>query len=205
MTAPSRDVLGFSAVSHVRSATLVFGIVALAACDQPAITEAATPSPATVKAVAGSGASAAKRGEIPLVYFGINNVGSPFDPADGHDHSAQAKDKLVARTVVIEAGGAVQFQIDPFHRVNVYRAGTTFGDIDQSKLIDFVSGPVFIPDFVIDEPVGRVAQSPPFSFMLTQTWTTPPGTFSTPGRYFVMCSFFPHFAFNSMYGWVIVK
>ena len=92
------------------------------------------------------------------MYLGINNVGSPFDPADGHDHSSQAKDKLVARTVVIEAGGAVQFQIDPFHRVNVYRAGTTFGDIDQSKLIDFV-----------------------------------------------MCNFFPHYAFNSMYGWVIVK
>jgi hypothetical protein len=78
-------------------------------------------------------------------------------------------------------------------------------DIDLSKLVNFVSGPVFIPSFVIDEPVGRIAQNPPFSFNLLQTWTTPAGTFTTPGRYFVMCNFLPHFAANDMYGWVIVR
>ena len=34
---------------------------------------------------------------------------------------------LIPRTVVIAAGGQVEFEIDPFHRVNVYRAGTGSG------------------------------------------------------------------------------
>ena len=157
---------------------------------------------ATIRA---AGASAANQSEIPLVQFGINEHGSPFAPAAGHDHSSQAKDLLVPRTVVIDAGGQVQFAIDPFHRVNVYRPGTAPSDIDTSKLINFVSGPVFIPNFVIDDPSGRIAQSPPFQFAIDQTWTTPIGTFNTPGRYLVICSFLPHFVNNDMYGWVIVK
>ena len=112
---------------------------------------------------------------------------------------------LIPRTVVIPVGGQVTYQIDPFHRVNVYRAGTAPSDIDVSKLIDFVSGPVFIPNFVIDDPTNRIAQSPPFQFAIQQTWTTPLGTFNVPGRYLVMCSFLPHFAENDMYGWVIVQ
>ena len=107
--------------------------------------------------------------------------------------------------LVIDAGGQVQFAIDPFHRVNVYRPGTAPSDIDTSKLINFVSGPVFIPNFVIDDPSGRIAQSPPFQFAIDQTWTTPIGTFNTPGRYLVICNFLPHFVDNDMYGWVIVK
>lgn len=180
--------------------------LALAACDSPALTEAKSsnvpPSPVSVMA---AGVSAAKRGDIPVVNFGMNDHGSPFDPAAGHDHSSQAKDLLIPRTVVIDAGGQVQFQIDPFHRVNIYKVGTDASDIDVSKLINFSSGPVFIPNFVIDDPTNRIAQSPPFSFNLDQTWTTPVGTFNTPGRYFVMCSFLPHFVANDMYGWVIVR
>ena len=79
-----------------------------------------------------------------LVQFGLNNHGSPFDPAVAHDHSSQAKDALVPRTVVIDVGGSVEFEIDPFHRVNIYRAGTEADDIDLSKLINFSAGPVFI-------------------------------------------------------------
>ena len=109
------------------------------------------------------------------------------------------------RTVVIDVGGSVEFEIDPFHRVNIYRAGTEADDIDLSKLINFSAGPVFIPNFVIDDATNRIAQSPAFSFNLVQTWTTPAGTFNQPGRYFVMCSFLPHFAANDMYGWVIVR
>jgi hypothetical protein len=102
-------------------------------------------------------------------------------------------------------GGQVEFEIDPFHRVNIYKAGTSPDDIDVSKLIDFSSGPVFIPKFVIDDPNNRIVQGPAFNFAIEQTWTTPVGTFNTPGRYLVMCSFLPHFAANDMYGWVIVQ
>ena len=181
------------------------GTLLIAACDKAAVTEANTPTIAAVTAIRGADAKAAQNGDIPLVKFGMNEHGSPFDPAVGHDHSTQAKDLLVPRTVVISAGGRVQFEIDPFHRVNVYRAGTAPDDIDVSKLINFVSGPVFIPNFVIDDPTNRIAQSPPFQFAIDQTWTTPVGTFNTPGRYLVMCNFLPHFVANDMYGWVIVK
>lgn len=189
----------FSALPAV---TLTVTVVAFAACD-PAVTEAPV-APTIAKAAIGT-ARSARRGDVPLVLFGQNEHGSPFDPAVGHDHSSQAKDLLVPRTVVIDRGGQVEFEIDPFHRVNIYRVGTQPGDIDVSKLINFQSGPVFIPNFVIDDPVGRIAQGPAFQFAIEQTWVTPAGTFDQPGRYFVMCNFLPHFVANDMYGWIIVR
>jgi hypothetical protein len=186
-------------------ATLVAGTLLIAACDKAAVTEANTPTIAAVSAIRQADAKAAKSGDIPLVKFGMNEHGSPFPPAVGHDRSSQAQDLLIPRTVVIATGGQVEFEIDPFHRVNVYRAGTAPDDIDVSKLINFVSGPVFIPNFVIDDPTNRIAQSPPFQFAIEQTWTTPVGTFTTPGRYLVICNFLPHFVENDTYGWVIVK
>jgi plastocyanin len=198
-----------STLSAICSTSVVAGCLVAAACDQPAVTGTKSsntpPSVTAVTAAAPAGASAAQRGAIAVVKFGMNGHGSPFDPAVGHDHSSQAKDVLIPRTVVIDVGGQVSFEIDPFHRVNVYRAGTSADDIDVSKLVNFSSGPVFIPNFVIDDPTNRIAQSPPFSFNMVQTWTTPAGTFNTPGRYLVACNFLPHFAANDMYGWVIVR
>ena len=186
---------------------LVAGGLLLAACNESAVTEVRTQAAtaSAVRATTQSSASAARRGDTPVVKFGQNEHGSPFDPAVGHDHSGQAQDLLIPRTVVIPVGGQVTFEIDPFHRVNIYRPGTVPADIDLSKLIDFQSGPVFIPNFVIDDPTNRIAQGPAFQFAIDQTWTTPLGTFNAPGRYLVMCNFFPHFAFNDMYGWVIVQ
>jgi plastocyanin len=189
------------APAALATATVLAACLSLAACDEPAITAATS----TVVVRAPSAASAARQGEIPLIRFGANEHGSPFDPAEGHDRSSQAKDVLIPRTVVIPVGGQVEFEIDPFHRVNIYKAGTSPDDIDVSKLIDFSSGPVFIPKFVIDDPNNRIVQGPAFNFAIEQTWTTPVGTFNTPGRYLVMCSFLPHFAANDMYGWVIVQ
>ena len=205
----SPSVQGTSSRIGITCSTVLVGCFALAACDAPAVTETKSsntpPSVAAVTAVQSAGANAAARGDIPVITFGMNDHGSPFDPAAGHDRSTQAKDLLIPRTVVIDVGGRVEFEIDPFHRVNIYRAGTEANDIDLSKLINFSAGPVFIPNFVIDDPTNRIAQSPPFSFNLIQTWTTPAGTFNTPGRYLVICSFLPHFAANDMYGWVIVR
>ena len=190
-------------IGALSSVTLTAAALVFAACDAPAVTEA--PATSAIAAAATGTASNARRGDVPLVAFGKNEHGSPFDPAVGHDHSTQAKDLLIPRTVVIDRGGQVEFEIDPFHRVNIYRVGTQPGDIDVSKLINFQSGPVFIPNFVIDDPTGRIAQSPPFQFAIDQTWVTPAGTFTQPGRYFVMCNFLPHFVANDMYGWIIVR
>lgn len=129
------------------------------------------------------------------VHFGTLDTGSPFPR--GHDSSFNARENLVPRTAVISAGGNVTFEIDGFHQPAVYRAGTTTDDI---------AVPAFPPNLFINDLNGRVAlgplnASPPG----TTTWTTPAGTFSTPGRYLILCNVTPHFAVAKMYGWVDVK
>ncbi len=141
------------------------------------------------------------------VRFGLNEHGSPFPPQVGHDHSSQAKDVLVPRTVVISRGGTVSYTVDAVHQVAVYQAGTEPESItvDGSTLesVDLGFG-IVLPQFRINDSNGRLALSPPQA-LVEQTWTTPPGTFDGPGRYLVICTSVPHFVLNTMYGWVIVK
>jgi plastocyanin len=131
------------------------------------------------------------------VRFG-NDVGSPYPPPE-HDASGNAKDNLVPRTVTIAAGGAVTYeiagaQVSGPHQPAVYAAGTEPEDIA-----------LLGPGPWVNDPDGRVALGPPNFAPATLTWTTPAGTFATPGKYLVLCNFLPHFAFANMYGWVIVK
>ena len=151
----------------------------------PAAAAAALALPAAVLALPDSSAT---------VRFG-NDVGSPFPPPE-HDASFNAKDNLVPRTVTIAAGGSVTYEMAPPtvsgpHQPTVYAPGTEPEDI---TVMDFPW---------VNDPDGRVVLGPPN--FATLTWTTPPGTFATPGRYLVLCNFAPHFAFANMYGWVIVK
>jgi len=183
-----------------------FGLLlalALSGCDsaQPIAAPPSVQSPHEASAAASPNSAP---GAIPTVHFG-KDVGSPFDPASGHDHSGNAADNLVARTVVIRVNGSVRFQILPFHRVAIYDVGTAPAHIDLTLLDDFSVPPVFIPDFVINDPSGRVVEGPPFSIATEVSWVTPAGTFDRAGKYLVICEFFPHFAFNRMYGWVIVQ
>jgi len=129
------------------------------------------------------------------VSFGTLDTGSPFPR--GHDSSFNVGENLVPRTVVISEGGSVTFEIDGFHQVAVYKAGTTPDDITV---------PAFPPNLFINDPNGRVALGPLNAAPpATTSWTTPAGTFSTPGRYLVLCNVTPHFAVAKMYGWVEVK
>ena len=127
------------------------------------------------------------------VRFGNPTAGSPFPPPD-HDRSFNGMDNLIPRTVSISAGGTVSYLIDGFHQPTVYRAGTEPEDIA-----------IVGPEPFVNDPDGRVAMGPLNLPPGTQTWTTPAGTFATPGRYLVLCNFTPHFAFAKMYGWVNVK
>jgi hypothetical protein len=201
----TRTTLSFLPVARVTSGFLaIASIIAISACERPSAPEsrmrAAEPS-----SLDKSAGNAAPNTDVPLVHFGEDEHGSPFPPPSGHDRSTQAQDLMIPRTVVIDAGGRVTFRIDPIHRVNIYKPGTVPSDINTSLLIDFNTPQLFIPKFVIDDATNRIEQSPPFSVIAEQVWTSSPGTFSKPGRYFVMCSFLPHFADNSMYGWVIVR
>jgi plastocyanin len=148
-----------------------------------------------------------KPGGTAMVRFGDHDAGSPFDPADGHDASYHAMDKIVPRNSVISAGGEVTFMVSPFHQVAIYEAGTSHKDIEVSPttLTDLVLPfpPFLLPDFIIDDPNNRVALSP-FMFGMEE-WTSPAGTFDTPGKYLIICTTAPHFIFADMYGWITVK
>ncbi len=168
----------------------------------------AEPSAPTTDATAAGGVSVVRAlgvGNSAVMAFG-KGVGSPFDPASGHDMSFHSYDKVRPRTVTIAAGGSVTFQIGPFHQVSIYPAGTEPGDIDVSAFQN-LTAPFFIPDFLITPSAGLIEAndlSTTLSF-IPQEWNSSPGTFATPGTYLVLCRVAPHFLFASMYGYVIVK
>lgn len=139
-----------------------------------------------------------------VMEFGVEGVGSGYPPTSGHDASAHASDKVHPRTVTIARGGTVTFEIDPFHDVAIYRDGTRPEDIEVSPatLQPLVLGPVFIPDFITNDPDGRIALGPGYSFG-EQVWTS--AAFTQPGTYLVICTTTPHFVEAKMYGWIVVK
>lgn len=140
---------------------------------------------------------------LAVMNFGNKDVGSPFPPPSGHDSSYHAKDKIRPGTVVIAAGGQVTFEVGAVHQVAIYEAGTTPDDIEVSPAtLETSPGPAFIPDFVINNPDGRIFLGPALSFFSGHQTSF---TFSTPGRYLVICTVTPHFVDARMYAWVIVK
>jgi hypothetical protein len=151
-------------------------------------------------ALAPAAAGAAPDGTA-TVAFGRPGVGSPFPPVPEHDRSANAKDDLVPRTVVLAQGGAVTYRVEGLHQPAVYRPGTAPGDIDTTALATLLPGlPPFIADAQDRAALGPLV-TPPQGVV---PWTTPAGTFAQPGRYLVICTFLPHFE-TGMYGWVEVK
>lgn len=129
------------------------------------------------------------------VRFGNPDAGSPYQPpVFFHDSSSNATDNLIPRTSVISAGGNVTFTVAGFHQVAVYKAGTQPEDITV---------PAFPPNLFINDPTNRLALGPAAG--VQGPWAPPAGTFSTPGRYLILCNVTPHFAVDRMYGWVIVK
>jgi hypothetical protein len=129
------------------------------------------------------------------VRFGNPTVGSPLPPpAFDRDSSSNARDNLIPRTSVISADGDVTFEVAGFHQVAVYRAGTQPEDITV---------PPFPPNLFINDPTNRLQLGPMAG--VQGPWTPPAGTFSAPGRYLIICTVTPHFAIDSMYGWVNVK
>ena len=172
----------------------------LVACNSEPPTTPTTPEPSLARA-AGVGSSATMEfGEV------THDVGSPFPPPDGHDASTHAQEKVRPRTVVISAGGSVTFEVGPFHQVSIYEPGTSAGNL-AIQGFESLTSPFPIPDFLIVAPTGRITSNNLTTSLVfgTSTWTSPAGTFDTPGKYFVMCRVAPHFFNDQMYGWVIVK
>jgi plastocyanin len=184
---------------------LALGLLAgLLACqDTPASLDWSAEHARTADAVAAGFA------EHAVISFGRDDVGSPYPAPSGHDASYHARDNVRPNTVLIRAGGSVTFEMGTFHQVAIHDHGIGTGDIDLSTTVDLTAPPpappgtVIIPDFIIDDPAGRLALSG-FSFA-PMTWTSPPGTFDSPGTYLVICTVVPHFVQANMYAWVIVK
>lgn len=124
------------------------------------------------------------------VAFGDESVGSgKNDPGNDvfHDSSFKANDKIRPRSVVISAGGSVDFNVDGFHQVAVCGEGVELED---------VAIPPFPPNLFVDDPQCPAAAA------VTQSTSV---SFDEPGRYLVICNITPHLAESGMYSYVIVK
>jgi len=135
------------------------------------------------------------------VRFGQTNVGSPFPPTSGHDQSAHAADNLVPRTVVIDRGGTVTFQVPAsVHQIAIYEPGKGVKDVDTAALSPIGQAGCPPGNLLINDAIQRAALflNPCFSPWQVEY------QFNDPGRYLVICAFVFHFEVG-MYGWVEVR
>ena len=190
------------------SLLLLLGLV-VASCSQYA-SNSPTPlaSGGSLTSVSGQGG-----GNSPLaavMQFGQANVGSDFPPTSGHDHSGNAVDNIVPRTVVIAVNGTVTFNVPPgVHQINIYKPGTQPEDVDtsMSNLTTLAAhagcgppAPAGAPLVIGDAGDNFLAAIPVPCFTPSQKTYT----FTAPGKYLVICAFLPHFQVG-MYAWVEVK
>jgi plastocyanin len=184
-----------------RASILLSFVVLTVACSQSA------PSP-TAPLVAGG--SMVASGDSPLaatVLFGNDSVGSGFPTPTGHDQSGHARDNLIPRTVVIDKGGTVTFQMGGgVHQVGIFADGTRPEDVIRTGAQNkpgcpaagrYISGAANPGTFVAvtgDPLCDNTKPNVPI-----QSYT-----FQTPGTYLVICTFIPHLDLG-MYGWVVVR
>jgi plastocyanin len=183
------------------SAVPVVSALALAvACSNYASREQATvtsPDPVAASGASGnatSGTMAATLDSAATMQFGLVDVGGPKNPPHPSIHS---NDTIVPGTVVIDAGGSVDFKAVAAHQVAVYKEG--LGPADVNTTTNLVANPCGAPPPSIGpDPTTQLAY---FTGCGTRTHTQ---TFDEPGEYLVICSVLPHFQIK-MYGWVRVR
>lgn len=176
--------------------TPALSLLVLSCQDEPV-----APSADAGEAVALTGAAAVEGPPShAVVTFGRNDLGSGFFPPGSHDNSFRAVDAIRPRTVVISAGGTVDFQVSSFHKIAIYVPGTSPDDIDTSLLEDPGTPFPFPP--IINDPDGRITRG---SLGTDGGITTFSWTFTEPGKYLVICEVLPHFQGAKMYAWVDVK
>ena len=99
---------------------------------------------------------------------------------------------------MIDEGGTVTFNVPAgAHQIAIYAPGTEPEDINTAVRIPLCPGPT---PRLINDPTNRVAL---ITHACGSAWQAQ-YTFSTPGRYLVICAFLPHFEVG-MYGWVEVR
>ena len=179
----------------IAAAALSLIVISLA-CSQGG-SSSSNPTAPTVGA-----ASSASSALTATIEFGRDQLGSPFPPPSGHDASGHSRDSLFPAEVVIDKGGTVTFKMGAsgVHEVAIYKPGTQPSDIN-AHLLDPPSK-TCPPVPTINDPHNRVAI---VSDQVCEGGSpAPTWTFTTPGRYLVICTFLPHFNVG-MYGWVTVR
>jgi plastocyanin len=175
-------------------------VIGLYACSQwPGGNPAAPSSASALVQGQGGGQTSAATPLSAVVAFGRNELGTDFFPPGSHDQSLHADDSLFPRTVVIDAGGTVRFEVPPnVHQIAIYNPGKDVKDVNVNLQ---TTAPAPCPPFpIIDDPVlRRTLQIRP----CFQPWVHTE-TFENAGKHLVICAFLPHFEVG-MYGWVIVR
>jgi plastocyanin len=121
------------------------------------------------------------------VAFGSPDHGSGCNFPCVDDASFHSVDQVVPGAVAISAGGTVTFDVEGFHQVAIYAAGTTVKDVEPD--------PLAFP--FVNDPDGRIFLGGPTADASF--------TFAEPGKYLVICNIAPHFEEAQMWAWIQVK
>jgi plastocyanin len=122
------------------------------------------------------------------VKFGMPWTGSDcVPPACFDDASFHAKDTITPAVVSIPVGSTLTAAVAGFHQAVLYEAGTRLSDIEPN--------PLSFP--FVNDPDGVIAAAPPLTDLEY--------TFTSPGRYLLICNITPHFEEARMYAVVIVR
>ena len=113
---------------------------------------------------------------------------------------------LIPYIATIRAGGSVNFIVGGFHHIVVYAPGTQITDIDTTMTVPVTMPPPTPPGVtfppLINDPDGRVYRG--LDPSLVPQDRVEVVTFANPGKYLVICGFFPHFVDDKMHGFVEV-
>ena len=109
------------------------------------------------------------------VKFGMPWTGSACVPPECFDDASfHAKDTITPAAISIPVGSTLTAEVAGFHQAVLYEAGTRLSDIEPD--------PAAFP--FVDDPDGVIAWAPPVTDLQY--------TFTSPGRYLLICNLAPH-------------
>jgi plastocyanin len=127
---------------------------------------------------------------------------TPLDRTAAAARPTDNQHLLLPFVAKVKSGGAIMFVVSGFHNIVIYGPGKEVGDVDITRTRPVANPPA--PNFppLIDDPVGRVFRgNDPSTVLQDRTETV---TLHDPGRYLIICGFFPHFVNDNMHGFVDV-
>ena len=122
------------------------------------------------------------------VKFGMPWTGSACVPPECFDDASfHAKDTITPAAVSIPVGSTLTAEVAGFHQAVLYEAGTRLSDIEPD--------PAAFP--FVNDPDGVIASAPPVTDLQY--------TFTSPGRYLLICNLTPHLEEARMYAVIHVR